>query len=150
VSDNLELIRRITERSRRGALVVIGLGAGLALLGLLLGLAAGNRPALVGLVGAAAVCVLVGSILSRTARRTGRTLAVVLRDRPESIASIATVAIQHRTNSGITLSRERTVGVRLDDGTRFALRSLTADEETEILAILHQLAPHARRLTGHV
>lgn len=146
MSDEFELVRRATERSRRGAVVVAGLGPGLALIGLLIG----NRPALLGLSAAGAVCVLIGVLLFRRATHTAQALITVLHDRPAAIATIATISIRHRTNTGIPHSREHTVGVQLDDGTRFALRSLTAEEQTEIQHLLQRLAPHARHVTGGI
>lgn len=146
MSDELDLIRQATERSRRGTLIVAGLGPGLTLIGLL----TGNRPALLGLSAAGAACVLIGLLLFRRATHTGQALITVLHDRPGAITTIATISIRHRTSTGIPLPREHAVGVKLDDGTQFALRSLTAEEQTEIQRLLQRLAPNARHVTGGI
>lgn len=138
--DDLEFITHLFKRNKRVMLTMTGV---FALVAIIIGLIVRNKPAAIGLGLAGGVSSIVCLILYLRAGSVYASLYPILSDHPERINLVYTTGLGYSA-LGQELSRENIVGIRLEDGKTFLLRSLKSQEVTKVLEILKRRAPQAQ------
>jgi hypothetical protein len=142
--DDLEFISRLFKRNQRVMLVMTAIFALLLLVGVMIGLTYRDKaPAFLGLAGAGGIAAIICLVLSIRYGSVRASLLPILHDHPERINLIFTGGVRY-VMQGQQLSRENIVGLRLEDGRIFLIRSLRPHEISKVLDILKRHAPQAR------
>jgi hypothetical protein len=138
--DDLEFITHLFKRNKRAMLVMTLV---FALVAIIIGLIVSNKPAAIGLGVAGGVASIICLVLYFRASSVYASLYPILQDHPERINLVYTTGMRYST-LGQELSRENIVGIRLENGRTFLLRSLRPHEVAKVLEILKRCAPQAK------
>jgi hypothetical protein len=142
--DDLEFISQLFKRNQRVMLVMTAIFALLGLVAVMIGLTYRDKaPTFLGLAGAGGIAAIICLALSIRYGSIRASLLPILHDHPERINRIFTGGVRYSTQ-GQHLSRENIVGLRLEDGRIFLIRSLRPHEISKVLNILKRHAPQAR------
>jgi hypothetical protein len=147
--DDLTFITHLFKRNKRVMFVMTAVFASLLLIAIIIGLTVGKTPPVFGLGLAGGVASIICLVLYFRLGNIYASLYPILSDHPERINLVYTTGLRY-TTLGQELSRENIIGIRLEDGRTFLLRSLRPQEVAKVLEILKRRAPQAKIAQGLV